>query len=301
MIIPEQFSPSVLLSETHAPRYGTEGVFAEAVAAVAKRRFFRNVELPGIAGASERRHIRDLIATHGFGSTMWIGVVLAAEQLSLSATDPADRERAVGRARELLVWASETGVDRAAILSGPDPGPANRTAALTALRHSIEEVAQYAGDLDPGLRIVLEPRDRGVHKKDVIGPTMEAVEFAEATREKVPAFGLVWDSAHVMLCGEDTQSSLRTAGPYVSQVHLSNPVPDRGHPLHGDRHLPFGPPGALSEADVPRMLREVAFALPPSQLPVPVALEVRTPEGGDPEQTVREAERILREGFAKYQ
>ena len=63
----------------------------------------------------------------------------------------------------------------------------------------------------------------------------------------------------------------------------------------------IGPPGALSEADMPRMLREIAAALPLSRLAVPVALEVRTPEGGAPGQTVSDAEKIFRERFAKCQ
>ena len=47
------------------------------------------------------------------------------------------------------------------------------------------------------------------------------------------------------------------------------------------------------------MLREIVFALPSARLPMPVALEVRTPDGGDPEQTVRDTERVLREGVAR--
>jgi hypothetical protein len=60
----------------------------------------------------------------------------------------------------------------------------------------------------------------------------------------------------MILNGEDPVESLGRAQAYTLEFHYCNCVTDRSHPLFGDRHLPFGPPGVLDIDGMAHIMRE---------------------------------------------
>jgi len=289
----DTFLPSILLSETHFNLRGIPGEMADAVARVADEGFYRSIEISIIEDFAERKRIGARIRASGISVTMWMSAVLTNENLNLSSQDDAMRSRSVNRIKEHIEQAAECGTGNLVVLSGPDPGPPGRVGATECLYESLCELCEVVLTSGFDMRLVLEPLDRGAHKNGLIGPTLEAVSLARRVRESFPDFGLSWDTAHVLLCGEDLRQSLSTAAACISQIHLANPVLDANDPRFGDNHIPIGPPGALNNETIEVLFRDVlALGLFPGKK-IPVAVEIRTLKGGDPWQTERMGREVL--------
>lgn len=276
-------SPGVLLGETHFHCRGKEGILVDAVARIAAEGFYRVIEIPDIPEKHDRKRLGELVRGNGLGLTYWLSFVLNAEGLDLSSVDEEHRVHSVRRLQEHFGAAQECGATRFAILSGKDCGPGLRPKAVGQLERSLGELA---GAAEPyGLRIVLEPLDRGAHKNGLIGPTAEAAALVKRVRAVFPNVGLSWDTAHAALCGETPEESLAAFSDCIAQVHLANAVLDRNHPGYGDHHMPPGPPGFLTTARTAQILAAGLAAGFFGESRPGVSVEIRTPSGGDPWET----------------
>jgi sugar phosphate isomerase/epimerase len=146
--------------------------------------------------------------------------------------------------------------------------------------------------------VVLEPLDRRAHKRCLIGPSADAAALADRVRGSCSNLSLCWDSSHMLLEGEDLETSLATMGPYVTHLHLANPVLDRSREDFGDRHARFAPGGDLSVAAAGRVLHRAAALSATAGVRWSAAAEVCTPDGGNPWDTVRHCEAVLREAWS---
>lgn len=77
-----------------------------------------------------------------------------------------------------------------------------------------EEAAKY------NINVLVEPLDRGAHKKRFLGPTSEAVALFARVRESYPNVGFAFDTAHAALNGENIYEALELAKPYINQLHF---------------------------------------------------------------------------------
>jgi len=72
------------------------------------------------------------------------------------------------------------------------------------------------------MEILLEPGDRDVEYRYLIGHTDMAVSFIEGVRSEVPCIGLVFDISHIAQLNEDIYSSWllqgNTASIYIWQI-----------------------------------------------------------------------------------
>lgn len=131
-----------------------------------------------------------------------------------------------------------------AVMVGPGPAPAVEADRLRALGHLTDSMAALCAAA-PDLRVMIEPLDVHVHKKQTLGYTTEAVAMAQALADAPGRLALCLDTAHMTLNGEDLVASLELAAPYASTVHFCNCVTDPAEPLYGDHHPPLGAPGVL--------------------------------------------------------
>lgn len=283
----QKIYPSVHTYELFMPLERDERRMAGVLKPLAELGFYRGVET-GIFFEKENIHtVRDICERNGLSLTMWASPYLQREQLSLSSLDDELRERSIQKAILLLNYAVECGADKIGMPSGDYLGDALCAQATEALTDSLSRIGRVA-ERFPGLHLVLEPLDRYVHKKQLMGPMREVCAWFAELRQVCPGIYLHWDSAHEALGGIDLMESLELAGPYLEQLHLCSAVTDSSHPLYGDWHMDMGQPpdfetpGFLTPEVGAQILRRVASRpAAPGVEATYAAVEMRSHHGDD--------------------
>ena len=301
-----EIQKSLLVSEVFFPLREREDAQLDAIARALDTGFYGRVEVGALASAENRRRLRELVRAHGAELTVWTIPTMTAENLSLSSPDAALRRHTLLRLRTLIDEAASCGAGLIGIPSGADPGPALRPEATKYLADSLcslrEKLSEY-----PDAALLIEPLDREVHKRQLIGPMEEAVGLVKGVRAAGVPLYICWDSAHEALGGADLQASFALAAPYMAQFHLCNAVLDPASALYGDYHLPVGKaPDYAAEGyltlDVAAQVLRTAEALggaPGRQLSVTV--EIRTQPDGDGFETEALVRAFLQAAFARAQ
>jgi sugar phosphate isomerase/epimerase len=137
---------------------------------------------------------------------------------------------------------------------------------------------------------IIEPFDREVDKKFLLGPSTECVDLVEQVRSKgFENIGFVVDMAHIPIMGETFDYALRTAKPYIKRLHIGNCVlKNKSDPYFGDSHAPMGYPGG--ENDVPELVQFlqacVSLGLITKRREVPVLFETQCFPNQSPDETM---------------
>jgi len=209
-----------------------------------------------------------------------------------SALNEDVRRKSVATILEEVRKARERGVTKVAFCSGPDPGPADRGAAMDALVKSLKEVSAAAQKL--GVTVILETFDRDWDRKQLIGPIAEAVKVAEQVREEYGNFGLLWDLSHGPLLNE-SPSVLKAAKDYLVHVHIgcAKRLPD-GRLV--DWHPGFYRPGAVNGVEEVKELLRVLLELGYRGT---IGFEVKPEEGQHWLEPVMSAKGVLYTAFSQ--
>lgn len=236
--------PSLHVLEAFMPVTGDEDFFVkEILPRVAEIPFYKGIELPLIFRQANQNAVRCLVERNRYQLTQWASPNIAASGLMLSSTDRARRKAAVAYTVELIKSAAQCGVTNVGLPSGDDPGDSNgdrlRNEAKKALFESFCEVADAASSF-AGLHLIYEPLDRYAHKKQLLGPIHEVMEWFAGLKRVCSNFYIHWDSAHEALAGIELLESLQAALPYMAQFHICNCVTIPGHPYYGDYHIAVG-------------------------------------------------------------
>jgi len=203
------------------------------------------VDLFGPLGLEPARVAREAAAVRDSGKR----VVYTAPMLhhepgcDASSPDPARRAAALALARRHLDAARQYGARLITFVSGADPGPADRARHCDAFADFLAAIAAEAAPLP----VAVEPMDRDVDKRALVGPTAEAAAVIDqAQRRSDGDLGLLVDMAHVPLLGETFAAALAATGARLRHVHLGNCyLADANDPLYGDKHPPLAYPGGL--------------------------------------------------------
>jgi len=295
----EAFRPGIVLCEAYFKYQAVKNTIANAIARVADESFYECIEITDIKDASDRKCIGSIIHSHDLILTQWMTRLLQTEGLNLSSFDQSLRKKSVARIKEHLGPAVECGTHKIGVLSGPDPGPAQRVNAKDALYTSLCEIAEAIKGFGP-IYLILESLDRGAHKNGLIGPTSEAVALIQRVQQTHPRVGLCWDISHVKLCGDDIFKSLVISKPYITQIHLANPVLDRKRSDFGDYHIPFGEPGFLTIQKIAEFFQmALDIELLVKQRPC-ISVEVRTPRNIEPWETVAQGRSSLQKAWSLF-
>ena len=169
------------------------------------------VEITWIRDKAQRRAVKELL-------DLWNGVVvysgapiLALSHKSLCSLDKALRSESVDVARQIIDEADYFDADFVLLISGPDPGIQRRHEARSALIESLITLVHYAEAVNGQLMVTLEPADRDIHRRQLIGPISESVEISKAVREHYRRFGLTIDLSHLAQLGEDARQAISMA------------------------------------------------------------------------------------------
>lgn len=169
--------------------------------------------------------------------SVFLGAALQKSQnLNLCSIEAADRKTAVNALVESFLFARQAGSEYVLINSGARPEQEkDDILCLNYLKESISELHYRVKDI----QILLEPGDRDVEYRHLLGHTDTAVSFVEDMRDEVPCLGLVFDISHIAQLNEDLYTSWSQAKKYCTHVHLANCVLNKLSPLYGDKHPLF--------------------------------------------------------------
>ena len=108
-----------------------------------------------------------------------------------------------------------------------------------------ELITLIARQIPRDVILALEPTDRDIDKYFLFGPLDETVDFIKKVRRYVPSLGLLLDMCHVPLMHETLESAIEKVDDTLVHVHLGNcMIKNKKDPYYGDKHIPWGYPGA---------------------------------------------------------
>jgi len=199
------------------------------------------VEITWVKNSEQRKVVRNLLQSWG-GVVVYSGApVLAISQKNLCSLDSTLRNDSVDVLKRTIDEACYFGAASVLLISGPDPGLEKRQEAKAFLTDSLVELVRYAKSVNDQLAVSLEPGDRDIHRKLLLGPISESVEIVKEVRNETSNFGLTIDMSHLAQLREDKAKALHIARGYFDHVHLANAIVRyRENPRFGDDHPRFG-------------------------------------------------------------
>jgi sugar phosphate isomerase/epimerase len=284
-----------------------EGPILESAEAVARDDFFNVLEVRRSEQPGVHEGLRRIADVSGISLGIGAQPCLLIAKLSLNDPDDAGRRAAIAEAKKSIDAAYELGARITAILSGPDPGEAERPAAMERLVDSCVELCQYAQAQarDYAVWVSFEQFDDAIDKKCLIGSATLAAELADRVKEQVHNFGLLVDLSHLPLLGETAVETLSIVGPHLIHAHVGNAImSDREHAGYGDMHPRFGHPAGENGVEE---LKDFLAALVytgyferdlPTRKPV-VTFEVKPLPGESSELVIANTKRAFREAWAR--
>jgi sugar phosphate isomerase/epimerase len=220
-----------------------DGATFDSLEQIALDPYFDAIEVGRFGGSDLRARAREMFEAAGVTVAYTAAPAVLGKKLNLNALDEGVRKSAVAFLKEELDIAAELGAVGMSLLSGPDPGSDDRSAAVDQLVISLVELCAYADEVDVPL-IMLETFDRDVEKRALVGPNALGVHVSIRVRERQPNFGLLLDLSHIPLQHERPPDALRAARDHLFHAHIGNCIlKDTGHLAYGDQHPHFGVTG----------------------------------------------------------
>lgn len=287
--------PSAIMSEAFAHDPKGRSNVCSAMSDLAEEGFFTSLEFLPLLTEKDTSTVRTILEEYDLQTTIWLIPDLNERSLSLSDLASHARRKAVDFVLSTLPMIAASGASFVGVWSGRDPGAEKRHDALQAFEESLLEIGAAAAANNIGT--VIEPFDRQAHKKGLIGP---AVELA-ALIQRLPVECNVtacWDTAHLVLGGDDLLESLNTLMPVVSHVHLSNCILEPTHRNYGDWHMALGAPGFLTEKMMRRIMGRLKLAHAAGELKAfSLAAEFRPPPEMSPADALQQCRQWLTEAW----
>jgi sugar phosphate isomerase/epimerase len=284
-----------------------EGPILETLTKVLEDEYFGAIEVTWIKDDAVRAKAAEMLKLAHMDVIFAGQPPLLIGKLDLNAKDEAERKKAVAQCNSNIDQAYELGASIIALLSGPDPGDADRLAATERLSESLCEICKYAESQSKSkpLTVSLETFDRTIDKKCLIGPTNEAIILAKAVKAECQNFGLTVDLSHQPLLNEPISHMLAKSSDHLVHVHIGNCVmSDASHPAYGDAHPAFGCEGGENDVDEVvdflRGLMDIGYFKKslPTSMPV-ISFEVKPLPGESSDIVVAGAKRVLNEAWAR--
>jgi sugar phosphate isomerase/epimerase len=239
-----------------------EGPILETLGALCRDDYFTLVEITWIKDPEVRKAARAMLAQSGMKCAFGSQPPQLSQKLNLNDPDQAARRRAVDQIKMNIDEAAEMGCAALSFLSGKYPGAADKAKGLDLLYESVTEICEYSQGKG-NLAIALETFDQVDYGKNaLLGPTVDAVSFAERVKAKYPNFGLLLDLSHMPLLGESATEMLVPAKDVLVHVHIGNCImKDSSHPAYGDNHPCLGTPGGENGVDELAAFLECLFEI----------------------------------------
>lgn len=231
----QKIYPSAHILEMFMPYLHDEKRLLQVIETLSKKDFYRNVEIPTFPTKEHRATLRRMLEDNGLTAITFVAPFLNEQHMSPCDLDDRRRAEVVNYLKMHADYAADSGYMTFGVPSGPYPGDELHDEAMAAQADTLGQIADYTASL--GMLCSIEPLDRHAHKKGLIGPMDEVVEWFAPLHAKHPNLFLHWDSAHEQLGGLGIFNTLEMAAPWLSQIHLCDCISDPGHPCFGDLHM----------------------------------------------------------------
>lgn len=236
-----------------------DGPVIETLTQIVNDADFGAVEIAPVRDPAVRAQAQALLSWSGLQVVYLPILPMLFDGIEIASEDEGRRKASMRRLHDLIDEAVAFDSALAMIGAPPDPGPGKRAPVIERLIEDIQELCDYAGSKSTNrqLHITLEPFDRDVEKKRIIGPTAEAAALADAVDRD--NFGITVDLSHLPLLGETADSAIGAAGRHLIHAHIGNcVVDDPACPFFGDFHPRFDHPlGRNGEAEVTEYLHQL--------------------------------------------
>ena len=275
-IFNNQLMPGLMITQAWPEVRGEAALTLAAFEKAVALDFFQAHQVVDVPGHETRMAIGSLMQQSGRILTYSLGRRQTIEGLNLASLDKQHRVETVRAVASYFDEALELQAPYVQVLSGLAPElETDRIRALAFLEESMKVLAEAAAQRN--LILLIEPLDTAAHKKNALGSTRESVALLEAVGS--PVLRLCFDTAHARLNGEDIESVLDIAAPYIEEFHFCNCVIDPEHALYGDHHIPFGAPGWLDTRAMAGIFKKGrAVGMWNASKPLRTFCEIRRPE-----------------------
>ncbi|MBR1565767.1 MAG: sugar phosphate isomerase/epimerase [Oscillospiraceae bacterium] len=233
--MPQKLYPSAHILEMFMPYLHDEKRLIEVLRKIAEMDFYRNVELPTFPTKEYRDTVRRILRDNDLSAATYAAPYLNEREMSLCDLNDRRRAETIRFLKMQADLAAECGYSTFGVPSGPYPGDEFHDEAMAVQADTLARIADYTALL--GMNCSIEPLDRYVHKKALIGPMDEVVRWFKPLHKAHPNLFLHWDSSHEQLGGLGIFNTLEMAAPYMSQIHLCDCIDDPAHPCFGDLHM----------------------------------------------------------------
>ena len=233
--MPQKLYPSAHILEMFMPYLHDEKRLIEVLRKIAEMDFYRNVELPTFPTKEHRDTVRRILRDNDLTAATYAAPYLNEREMSLCDLNDRRRAETIRYLKMQADLAAECGYSTFGVPSGPYPGDEFHDEAMAVQADTLARIADYTALL--GMNCSIEPLDRYVHKKALIGPMDEVVRWFKPLHRAHPNLFLHWDSSHEQLGGLGIFNTLDMAAPYMSQIHLCDCIDDPAHPCFGDLHM----------------------------------------------------------------
>jgi len=253
------FNPNFDLSLVYPQAFpsANENEILENFERLADLDVFDVIEITTITHAQLRKEAEGLLR-HTFKAVFFLAGLPSFQAKAFLNAEGEDRLRAVEYTKRLIEEAAAIGASAILVVSGPDVPSVHRLASQSRLTNSLVELCEFANRNFPGIQIRLEHADREIHRRQLIGPSSNALEVIGDVAKAGFTLDLNLDLSHILQLGENVRETLDIAKQFCRHVHLSNCIlSDPTHPLFGDQHPPFGYPG--SEVDLAELAKTIQY------------------------------------------
>ncbi|MGB8453607.1 MAG: sugar phosphate isomerase/epimerase family protein [Anaerocolumna sp.] len=221
-------------------------------------------------------------------------LLLYHPEYNLNTPDSVVRERTIKRMKKEIDAAALLKARNIVTSSGKFLEEIPEEEQLSYLIESLQILSAYAQE--KGIQFLLEPFDRSVDKKMLIGPLSATLEVARQINKKYSNFGILLDCARFPHFPESSEEIVHALQDYIMQVHIGNCVlGDPESPAFGDKHPRFGFLGELNDMEelayFLKELFDVGFLkLGGDKI---ISLEARPIEGEEPELIIANLKRAF--------
>lgn len=171
----------------------------------------------------------------------------------------AEREEIFQSLRRQADLSIEVKASKFVVVSNFDPGKEKREQEKEGFAEFLYDFASYVASKSE-MKVVLEPGDRDIDKRFLLGPTKESVEVIKRVRQRdCKNLGLMVDMGHLPELKESFHYAIQSTGKLLWHVHLGNCIlKDKRHPRYGDKHPPIGAEnGEHGVSELARFLKEL--------------------------------------------
>ncbi len=271
--------------------------------------FFQALEVFGVEDPQDQKELARILRSSGKSLVFSGGAYCRRTRSNLHDLDPEKWDRAVHNVKKIVDEAILYGCQILYVMGFEAPPPEERERARTKFARALDVLSDYAVEKSPSAPLTLSVENFYIAQEDpfLIGPTLEFAEMLRDLRGRRPRLGLTFDTSHILQLKEDLPSTFARVQDVVAHVHLSNClIKDRSSPFYGDKHPPYGLPGG--EIGIPELAgffrtlkANGTFSRTfPTGKPI-LSLEVITPSGRTPEETLEEAKKALEKAWKQFE